>query len=371
MKIFFAVFAAVVLTAAPALTQEFDFSGEVRTGVYWKSEQEGDAEAVSKAEIHNTDDAGTDEGRLRLNFHYQRNNIGVKIRFQETQWGNGSPTWSGSFPIAHAYGNFLNDQLLVSAGRLGYSPWAMGGDEGWTELDAAVGIRTEIKPAPIPGLNIGFVLNEWNNAGVTDGDRNIGSLLQESVLGASYDHGYFGLRFAYRLDSKGDKDNTSSGSVEEVNEGEELIYRLEEQTLKNLLPGFRVWANGHYQHINSPLELAAVNWLYVQYAPDPFTAQLRFGYQTAGKKKILHAKGSFYYNILSFLSAGALVAYAQDYEIETSPGSPFSAWHVEPKVKVNLSGFYVEFVYHYGSEYVRQDVEKKTNWINLRLVYTF
>jgi hypothetical protein len=371
MKKFFAVFIGVLFIVLPAFAQQFDFSGEVKTGLYWESEQKGDKEAASKAYLHNNDDAGSYQGRLRLNFHYQNNTIGVKIRFEETQWGNGQLTWQGALPYAFAYGNFLNEQIKISAGRLGDSPWGTGGSEEWKELDATIGIRTEFKPAFVPGLNIGVVLNEWNNGGTAEADKNIGSLLQESVLGLSYDHTYFGLRFAYRLDSMGDKSNTTSGSMEEANEGEELIYRIEERALKNLLPGFQIWANGYYQYINSgsAFELDAKNWLYFQYAPDLFTAQLRLGYESSGEEKIARVKGSFYYNILSFLSAGAAAMYAQAYNAgEKSPNSPFSGWHIEPLVKVTLEGAFIEAVYHYGEQ---PGVETKTQWVNLRLVYTF
>jgi hypothetical protein len=305
----------------------------------------------------------------------------VKIRFQETGWAKTTQVRWADFPHAFAYGNFLDEQIKVSAGRLGDSPWGMGGPEKWDTLDEelnTIAIRTEFKPAFVPGLNVGFVLNDWNN-GIPIGkaDENILSLLQESILGASYDHKYFGIRLAYRLDSTADKNNTTS-FMEESNEGEELIYRVEERLLQTLLPGFQIWANGHYKGINcgSAFELDYTNWLYVEYAPAPFTAQFRLGYDTAGsekdgKREVLHARGSFYYNILSFLSAGVSGYYAQDYGLKKSPDSPFSEWSVEPKVKVTFGDSYTELVYHYGSEYTKADVEEKTHWVNLRLVFTF
>ncbi|MDR2069992.1 MAG: hypothetical protein LBP81_01040 [Treponema sp.] len=383
MKKFFAALAAVAFTVLPALAQEFDLSGEIKTGIYWENKQEGNEEAKSAGYMHNNDDAGN-EGRFRLNLHYRHDTIGVKVRFQETNWKalfqSAGLNWTTNFPYAFAYGNFLDDQLKISGGRLGDSPWGTGGPEMWVELDTVLGIRTEIKPAFMPGLNIGFVLNQWNYAADTSviaTERTLGSLLQESVVGASYDHEYFGLRFAYRLDSKEDYQNTIS-NIEEANEGEDLIYRVEERALKNLLPDFQIWANGHYTGINCgpAFNMKGNNWLYIQYAPALFTSQFRLGYEvggndTTGKRQVLNAKGSFYYNFLSFLSAGASICYAQDYGVKTSPGSPFYEWNVEPKVKVTFGGAYVEFVYHYGSMYTNPDVEEKTNWINLRLVYTF
>jgi hypothetical protein len=387
MKKFFVILGVAALAALPALAQEFEFSGEIKTGVYWESVQEGDKDAKTTAWLHNNDDAGGDlsQGRLRLNLHYKHDNIGVKIRFQKTSWDNNNSTiivW-GSFPYAYIYGNFLDEQIKVSAGRLSDSPWGMGGPEKWDTLDDElsqnIAIRTEIMPAFVPGLNVGFVLNGWNG-GFSDtlSEKDIPGLLQESVLGVAYNHDYFGVRFAYRLDSMTDKSNTSSLPLPGSNEGEDLIYRVEERFLQTLLPGFQIWANGKYNYINcgEAFGLAYTNWLYIQYAPAPFTAQFRLGWDGAvtdsgEKRDLIHARGSFYYNILSFLSAGASAYYAQDFGLKTSPGSPFSAWNIEPKIKLTIGGSYLELAYRCGSEYTAPDVETKTQWVNLRLVYTF
>lgn len=366
MKKFFAVFALAAFAALSGYAQGFEVSGEVKTGMYWQSIQEGDDEAKSRGFVHNNDDAGGNQGRFRLNFHYTNGNIGAKIRFQETIWDNTQIRWPDAFPYIFAYANFLDEQLKVSAGKLGDSPWGMGGPEKWDELDTRIGIRTEIKPAIVSGLNIGFVLNDWNLGGVTPVDQTLGEVLQESVLGVSYDHDYFAFRFAYRFDSTKDQYNAS-------NEGAELIYRVEERALQKIVNGLQIWANGHYIGIDPEDEtlFATTNWLYAQYAPEAYTAQLRLGYDTGWKRQVFHGRASFYYNIFSFLSAGASVYYAQDYETKYSEDSAFYQWNFEPKVKLTLGSAYFELVYHYGSMYIRQDVEEKTQWINLRLVYTF
>ncbi|MDR0645394.1 MAG: hypothetical protein LBG05_10925 [Treponema sp.] len=390
MRKLFAALSVAALIALPAFAQEFEFSGEIKTGVYWESVQKGDDKAKVTTVMHNNDDAGggsgenRSQGRLRLNFHYKHDNMGLKLRFEKTAWDNNDSaqvSWK-SFPYVYIYGNFLDEQIKVSAGRLSDSPWGMGGPEKWDtledELTKNIAVRTEIMPAFVPGLDIGFVLNGWNG-GFSDtlSEKNIPGLLQESVLGVAYNHDYFGIRLAYRLDSMTDKSNTSSLPLPGSNEGEDLIYRVEERFLQNLLPGFQIWANGKYNYINcgEAFGLAYTNWLYVQYAPALFTAQFRFGYDGAesegDKRDVIHARGSFYYNILSFLSAGASAYYAQDYGLKISPDSPFSAWHIEPKVKLTLGDSYIEFVYHYGNEYVQKDMEEKTHWANLRLVYTF
>jgi hypothetical protein len=366
VKNFVVLFTVALYVALPTLAQEFELSGEVKTGMYWQSVQEGDQEAESRGYVHNNDDAGGNQGRFRLNFHYRRDTIGVKLRFQETTWDNTQIRWPDAFPYAFAYGDFLNEQIKISSGKLGDSPWGMGGPEKWDELDTRIGIRTEIKPYFVSGLNVGFVLNDWNLGGVVPKDQTLGEVLQESVVGASYDHDYFAFRFAYRFDSTKDQYNAS-------NEGAELIYRVEERALKKLVEGLQIWANGHYIGIDPEDEtlFATTNWLYAQYEPEAFTAQIRLGYDTGWNRQILHVRPSFYYNVFSFLSAGASFYYAQDYGTKYSEGSAFYAWNVEPKVRLTLGGTYVEMVYHYGSEYLRQDVEEKIHWINLRLVYTF
>jgi hypothetical protein len=335
--------------------------------------------------LRNNDDAGDNQGRLRLNLHFKHDNVGMKIRFQKTVWDNNDSTFVAwrNFPYAFVYGAFLNEQVKISAGRLSDSPWGMGGPERWDtledELNQNIAIRTEIKPAPVPGLNVGFVLNGWNE-GIPVGlvEENISDLLRETILGASYDHEYFGVHFAYRLDSLTDKSNTSSQDPADVQEGENLIYRVEERFLQTLLPGFQIWANGRYNHLNSGKDFNTefTNWLYIQYAPALFTAQLRLGYdgvlsESAGKREVALIRGSFYYNILPFLSAGASASYEQDFGLKKSPDSPFYRWNVEPKVKLTMGGSYVELVYHYGSEYTGPDVEEDTHWVNLRLVHTF
>jgi hypothetical protein len=372
MKKFIAVFIASVLAALPSLAQEFELTGEVKTGMYWESKQEGDKTPITHGEVHNNDDAGGNQGRFRLNLHYINGNVGMKFRFQEVTWGNETMKWSEPFPYAFAYGNFLDDQLKISAGKLGDSPWSMGGPEKWDELDTRIGIRTEIKPVFVPGLNIGFVLNDCNNGSPVKTDQSLVEVLQESVLGVSYDHDYFAFRFAYRFDSPEDGLNQPW-----TDEGAEFIYRVEERVLKNMLAGLQVWANGHYKGINFDRAdgeedlFETTNWLYAEYAPAAFTAQVRLGYDTFASRQVMHARGSFYYNVLSFLSAGVSAYYAQDYGTKYSEDSAFYQWNVEPKIKASFNGMYTELVYHYGSTYIRQDVEEKTSWINLRLVYTF
>jgi hypothetical protein len=274
------------------------------------------------------------------------------------------PSWSYAF----AYGYFLDNQIKISGGKLGDSPWGAGGPERWDELDTKVGIRTEIIPNIIPGLNFGFVLNDYNEGtGISQVDESIVEVLKESVLGVAYSHEYFGLRFAYRLDSERDT------NADRLDEGALMLYRVEERVLNNYLPGFQFWANGYFQGIQSENGLVYNNWLYFQYAPDILTAQLRLGLDAAdSNRQLIHIRPSVYFNFFDKLvSAGFAFSYCQDYGTKISDDSPYLYWRIEPQIKLNLANTYIALVYRYNNEYSSQDVLTQTHWVNVRLVYTF
>jgi hypothetical protein len=118
----------------------------------------------------------------------------------------------------------------------------------WAELESLIhgGIRLEYKPSWLPGLNAGFVLNHYDSyddAGFGGaGNVTLGVILQETLLGISYDHELFAATFAHRLDSEGDRRDWGITGKE----GDEMLYRFEERVLKNYLPGLKVWANGSW-----------------------------------------------------------------------------------------------------------------------------
>jgi hypothetical protein len=353
--------------------------------LYWEKTQTGD-KVTETADVHIHDrgyvapgkgphegDSSPAEGRFRLNIQLDHKDVGMKLRFEQNVWVDSSmPKWSYAF----AYGNFLDNQLKISGGRLGDSPWGAGGPELWQELDTKIGIRTEIKPNFLPGLNVGFVLNEWNG-GEISGQQTIAEILQESVLGAAYTNDFFHVRFAYRLDSTLD-----SGD-------EEFVYRFEERALNNVLEGLQIIANGYYLGTNqyeggrggTGPEFSFQNWLYAQYAHRDFTAQVRFGLwlaggETAPDRQIMSVKPGFYYNLFgNTLSVGAYFLYEQDFgEGKFYEGSPYLALEVQPLVRVNFGdNFYTALVYDYRNEYaeVNKDTIKTTHWINLQVVYTF
>jgi hypothetical protein len=365
---------AAILTASAVFTQELKLSGEVKTGFYWYEKQIGEQDPTSEGFVHNNeDDSGQQilnpslnksQGRFRLNMWLNMGNTGMKVRFQQTEWRDSNlPRWDYAF----AYGNFLNDQLKLSVGKLGDSPWATGGPEMWKELDTRIGVRAEITPGFLPGLNLGFVLNDMDGQPTQAGTvQTIVSVLQESVLGLAYTNDFFALKFAYRLDSEDDYES-----------GDQLIFRLEERTLNKYLEGFQIWLNGSYEGIRSDSEeeLWLVNWLYFQYTPQAFTAQVRFGYDVSFERHILYVRPSFYYNFFNnFLSVGTAFQFAQDFgENKMYKDSPYLYWNVEPMIKANFGNAYAALVYQYRNEYGTKNKDEVTTmqWINLRVVYTF
>ena len=321
MKKYIAALFAAFLAVSPVYAQEdngedkggkFTIDGLVKTGFYWQEERQEGKDPKPTVKVHNNDDAGGGKGRFRVNVQYETGDFGFKTRIQWDNWGQNWPEWSYAF----GYGNFLDKQLTVSVGKMGSSPWGTGGPEMWKELEASIGVRVEIKPNIVPGLNAGFVLNDFDtgaDGGHDAKDVTFWEILRESVIGASYDHDYFGIRFAYRLDSVFDKNASNGARID----GDDMIYRLEERVLKNYLPGFQMWANGLYIGIGTEPEdnrYKFENWLYAQYTPELFTAQVRLGYDIVPNRTIFHARPSFYWNFFGgFLSAGSSFEFAQDF----------------------------------------------------------
>ena len=374
-----------VCSAGLTYAQEMEFSGEVKTGMYWEQLQvKGMERDRSKTRMHNNDDAGENQGRFRLNMHLTNDNIGIKSRFQQTMWSSAS---SILWEYAFAYGNFFDEQIKLVAGKLGESPWSAGGPDIWQELDNQVGIRTEYKPNYVPGLNIGFVLNGWNNSEYhRDRDDIWGDILRETVLGVAYTHEYFHGRFSYRFD--GDVD-TGAGPMGDNQEGMELMWRLEERILKDYVDGFSIWANGWFRGLGGSMDNVFFrNWMYVQWAPEAFIAQLRLGLdnnqrkdsstQEILKRNVFKARLSFYYNVLPILAIGAAGNIEEEFgDGKVIKDAPYRSIGVEPQIRLNLAnGTYVAFVYSFTHEYQLHPVTGESttgtmHWMNLRTVFTF
>jgi hypothetical protein len=354
---------------ALAYAQTLEVSGEMKTGVYWERVDVPGEAVYERARMHNNDDAGVNEGRFRLNLHLVNdtmgtNTIGMKVRFQQTSW---SATQPNQWDYAFAYGLFANEQFKVVIGKLGESPWSAGGPDIWQELDNQVGIRTEIMPQGLPGLNIGFVLNGWNNSNYHTEKNTLVDLLRETVLGFAYTHDYFHVRFGYRLDGESDVYN-------QVSEGMDMMYRLEERVIRNYLENFSIFANGYWKGIGTKDRdiVNYQNWLYVNWAPEAFSAQLRLGYHTGIQRQELHTRLSFYYNILSWFSAGMAATFRVDFGDAKVKDVPYKLWNIEPQIRATFGpGTYIALVYNFENEPLSPDVSKRTQKLNLRTVYTF
>ena len=369
--------------STPVFAQELKLSGEAKSGILWTQSQQEGADPKAAVDLGSKDDAGNGKGRYRLNLDYDNgNSFGMRTRLNWETW---TPDNAGSPPVwayAFGYGNFFENQMTVSVGKLGGSPWGTGGPEMWKELETggAGGMRTEVKPAAVPGLNAGFVLNYFNSDRDQGWDINVPisllNILRESVIGVSYTHDLFMVRAAYRFDDEFDatQENKMSGGKGE----DEFVYRIEERMLKNYLPGFQIWALGYLFGVTAerPEMNWFRNWLFVQYAPDQFTAQIRFGYDYIASRSDFYVKPSFYWNLFDkLLSIGASFQYCQDFgEGKVFEGSPYRFIEVEPKIQLNFTSSYIAFAYNFTQEFVHpwpelkagKDPLKQTQWMNLR-----
>jgi hypothetical protein len=378
---------AVVLGVALGVTafaqdsdQRINVAGYAKSGVLWNHTQEqGRDDIKEEVLLGSKDDAGSGQGRFRLDIDYVNKNMGIKTRVQWENWLDTAPAWSYAF----AYGNFFNDQLTFSVGKLGASPWGTGGPEMWKELETASGggMRTEIKPHIIPGLNAGFILNFYNT-GRDQGWPNskpmtLLEILRESVLGVSYTHDLFLVRFAYRFDGEVDKIGGNNG--ERADGEDSLLYRVEERVIQKYLPGFQVWALGFFDGLYVEDESCKLlqNWLFAQYDPEQFTAQVRFGLNVGDKRTVFHLRPSFYWKFFdNLLNVGASFWYGQDFgEGKMYEGSPFQFIELEPRIQLNFGSSYVAFAYNFRREYQHEneatikagvDPLVQKQWMNLR-----
>ena len=379
-------FFVVLLAACSVLVfaQEIKIGGEVKSGILWEKteDKQPGSENIERVRLHSKDDAGSSFGRFRLNADYTNagGNMGIRTRLQWDVYNNNqnAPEW----PYAFGWGNFFNNQLTMSVGKLGASPWGTGGPEMWRELEVSRfgGMRFEYKPSFVPGnLNVGFVLNWYDD--VADGGLNreptLLDLLQESVVGLSYTHELFMIRFAYRFDSELDAGAARTGG--DGQEGTKFIYRVEEYMLRRLLPDLSAWGLGELIGLGADdldSSFYTRNWFFVQYAPSDFTAQVRFGLETTHNRSLVYAKPNFSYNLFNKLLVPSIMfGYAQDFgEAKIYPGSPFSYIEFEPKVQVNFApGAYVAFSYYYRMEYkfAKSPPEQQSQWMNLRFGLTY
>jgi hypothetical protein len=433
MKRNVAVLLAALVAAGTLCAQEVTLSGELKTGFYMEQEKKGDNDPVAKGGMANNDgDSGRGEGRVRLNFSSTYGNMGLRVRFQIEPVGTGPflPTWS----FAYAYGNLFDDQLKISAGLLGESPWGSGGPKLWSEpetreylsktiiseepyttFEGLMGIRFEYKPFFAPGLNVGFVLNQADLVAVDINKQTFGDVLGESVVGVAYEHDYFAVRVGYRFDSKADNYDSVDDSGKKLNEGSRLNYRLEERILGNYIDGMQIWLNGYYYGIGcdqiternrAPDGVTwltktrsageyLLNWLHWVWDADNFIAQLYAGYgmyksynnsnfnsivTKRQEYQSLEFLPGFYYKFLgNRLQAGVGGGFGMEFGAgKTYKSSSYQYFRIEPQLKLVMSNnAYVSAVYDYTQKYVWSDeVEQRgeqsvKHSVNIRAVYTF
>ena len=370
----------IIAAAAAGFAQEpeIKFSGYAKSGILWtKSQFQGMDDFTESVNLGSKDDAGSGQGRFRLDLEFVKGNMGIKTRIEWDNWIDTAPAWKYAF----AYGNFFDDQLTFSVGKLGSSPWGTGGPEMWKELETGSGggMRTEWKPSFIPGLNAGFVLNFYDKGRdqgwPNDKPLTLLEILRESVIGISYTHDLFLFRFAYRLDGEVD---TIQGNQGKKDGEDSLLYRVEERVLKNYLPGFQIWALGYFEGLYAEDQSCQLlqNWLFAQYDPEHFTAQIRFGLDIGDKRTVFHLRPSFYYKFFgNLLNAGGMFWYGQDSgEGKIYEGSPYQFIEIEPKIQLNFGSSYVAFAYNFRRAYtnfpaaIEMGLEpiQQTQWMNLR-----
>jgi len=382
----------------------FKLSGEAKTGIFYRQTQQDGAEpVVDDLVLRNVDEGNTgQQGRFRLNMDYDNgNNFGFRARLQWESWNNDYFTkWAYAF----GYGNFFEDQMTVSVGKLGGSPWGTGGDM-WKELEdnnSGGGMRIEWKPAFIPEefgkINAGFVLNYFNQ----DRDQGesetvkitLGELFKESVIGIAYTHDFFMVRLAYRFDSFVDANQSNKIPGDDIGKGEdEMVYRVEESIIREYVPGLRLWALGHLHGLSAVNKDIQVfkNQFYAEFNPPelfglitPLTAQFCFGndhgFVGDGILGEIFLKPSFYWHFLSkLITVGTSYKLCFDYGEGGPKGDhPYYYMELEPKVQLNFQSSYIAFAYNFRQEYIHdfsalpgRDPIKQTQWMNLRFCIYF
>jgi hypothetical protein len=396
--------ALVLALANTAFSQDLKVDGEMKTGLLWDKYENGLDELNNQnvtTKMGSKDDAGNGPGRFRINVDYLNSdiNIGFKFRLNWQKWddttvnGEAVPPWSYAF----GYGKFFDNQLTMSLGKLGASPWGTGGPEKYQEVEAlgnTGGMRFEYEPYYVPGLNAGFVLNGFNGSREEWTEpMSLLHILGETVIGVSYTHEFFHARMAFRFDSEADGGGRGGGWAN-GKEGGELVYRLEERVIRKYLPGFSIWAMGWFRgvgvdqaNIDAEAEYFATwNWLFFEYAPELFTAQIRLGYDAYPNINKIYIKPSFYFNLFDrFIKVGASFEYQKDFgdlaDKYDHPDAAFRFIELKPLLQVNISpNAYAAFEYSFKQRWVQWEQTYKDKdirpliqeqWINIRFGLTY
>ena len=398
----FLVSSVWVLPSAYAV--EMEISAELKTGVYWNPIHQ------PSFRLHHSDYAGDSVGRFRMGLHFRSGDFGIRTRFGQTVWERDAPDTGIAqmldvvrWDFAYAYGNFLSEQLRISAGMLTGSPWRAGrfsrassiDDIIWQGLDHLVGIRTEVMPNVVPGLNVGFTLNTWNQMRYWPAEReHFRALLLETVFGVAYSHPLFYGRFSWRLDSAADVYNHQQ-------EGHSMMFRLEPLFISNFVPDFRMWVNGwwlgvgpryiedgryilgdgSYHESRVPDDQRVFrNWLYLEYTPRDLVAEFVVGGVFTGlNSHIIHLQPGIYYQMLPFLRAGIHVYYEYNFGEDRTIGGVdidgrniwFRLLAFQPQIRLQFGPAELSLVYRFEMEHDHHGHRRTNQWVNLRAVISF
>jgi hypothetical protein len=387
---------ALILCAVTVFAQDFTVSGEMKTGILWNKYENQLDDPTEETMSGSKDDAGTGPGRFRLNVGYFDPDIhvGFKFRMNWEQWNSATKEPVPAWHYAFGYAKLLDRQVTLSLGRLGASPWGTGGPEMWRVLEAlgtGSGIRVEVEPHAVSGLNVGFVLNQFNGTReywYRDGKKPVPfyEYLCESIVGASYTHEWFHARTAIRFDSQTDGTNRDNDGID----GLDLVYRLEEYALGRYVQGLKLWAMGYINGIGASEQNKSLfktqNWMFAEYAPDLFTAQIRFGLDAIKDRQKLYIKPSVYFNLFDkFIKVGASFEYTKfffDVASNYKEDTVFDKIELRPLLQFNLGtnvvaaleySFLREYQNYKGTEYERRGLEPviQNQWVNLRVGVTF
>lgn len=381
-----------VMAAGFAQALDLELSGEIKTGFYAEQQVREDGTNYRTMMFNNEEDSNAERGgnRFRLGMGLQQGNFGLRMQLYQEDFRRktsaGDPNVHRiQMDYAYAYGNLLNNQIKISAGLLGESPWGSGGPKLLQEVEtdaggySIMGIRFEFKPYFVPGLNVGFVLDRDNDAPAEQSKEKFGDIFQESILGIAYEHDYFALRFAYRFDRELE-------SPAAVVYGTQFVYRLEERILGKLLPGMHIWANGFCKGIGAiegpqggrPQSFIK-NWLYATYEPEYFNSGFEVRYEDwfESNAQTLELRPYFYYKFFkNLLSVGMMggMEMGLNENGKSLEDAFYNFWFLEPQIKVNIgSNLSAALVYRYtsGSFNSQNQKDQNTHWVNIRVCYTF
>jgi hypothetical protein len=173
--------AGTAFAADPALT----FSGALKTGIEFSSNDATSADEDGTVSLYN-DDAGKFT-RLDLNGAYTDGDFGMKFQLRTND------LTAPSYNYAYAWGNLFNNMVTFKVGDVDDGAWATEGDEGF---DVADGNGLQIQVKPMAGLNLGAKLQV---AGYT-----YEATQQELALGLGYTSDMFNFQAGYQMDSDAD-----------------------------------------------------------------------------------------------------------------------------------------------------------------------